>query len=128
MQTSIFIARLLGPFYTLRAIAMLLRPEEFRAIVRGYIGSSAMMYWVGLAGFLGGLAVVTAHNVWVLDWRFIVTLVGWAGLLRGVVAVLAPYRVVAIGTKLLEHKKSLYSAALAELGLGLILTAAGYFA
>jgi hypothetical protein len=31
---------------------------------------------------LAGLAVVNAHNLWVLDWRLIVTILGWLLILR----------------------------------------------
>ncbi|MEM6461779.1 MAG: hypothetical protein AAF724_07685 [Pseudomonadota bacterium] len=33
--------------------------------------------------FLGGLAVVRFHNLWVRDWRVTVTLLGWMVMLAG---------------------------------------------
>ncbi|WP_421724363.1 hypothetical protein [Bauldia sp.] len=37
----------------------------------------------GILWFTGGLAVVWFHNLWVRDWRVIVTLLGWLSLIAG---------------------------------------------
>jgi hypothetical protein len=37
-----------------------------------------------------GVLMVMGHNVWVGDWRIIVTIVGWAVLLKSIVLILAP--------------------------------------
>ncbi len=37
----------------------------------------------GLTWFMGGLAVVRFHNIWVRDWRVIVTLLGWMSVIAG---------------------------------------------
>lgn len=37
----------------------------------------------GVIWFMGGLAVVRFHNVWVRDWRVIVTLLGWMSVIAG---------------------------------------------
>lgn len=42
-----------------------------------------VVYLSGVLMFLGGLAVVRAHNLWARDWTLLVTLSGWALLLLG---------------------------------------------
>ncbi|MEO0694785.1 MAG: hypothetical protein AAFY84_01675 [Pseudomonadota bacterium] len=37
----------------------------------------------GLAWFMGGLATVRFHNMWVRDWRVLVTLLGWVSIFAG---------------------------------------------
>lgn len=44
----------------------------------------------GLYATLAGLAVVSAHNLWVGDVRVVVTILGWVALGSGVVLLLAP--------------------------------------
>ena len=42
-----------------------------------------VVYLSGTLMFVGGLAVVRAHNRWVRDWRVLVTLCGWFFLVLG---------------------------------------------
>ena len=42
-----------------------------------------VVYLSGVLMFVGGLAVVRAHNHWVRDWTFLVTLSGWFGVVLG---------------------------------------------
>lgn len=44
----------------------------------------------GIVWLMGGLAVVWFHNLWVRDWRVIVTLLGWMSLLAGVFRMAVP--------------------------------------
>jgi len=37
----------------------------------------------GALWFVGGLAVVRFHNLWVRDWRLLVTILGWLSLCSG---------------------------------------------
>ncbi len=37
----------------------------------------------GTLWFIGGIAVVWFHNLWVRDWRVVVTLLGWMSVLAG---------------------------------------------
>jgi hypothetical protein len=39
--------------------------------------------------FVGGLAVVRAHNVWVRNWTVLVTLTGWFFLVLGLIRMFA---------------------------------------
>jgi len=38
----------------------------------------------GYVSMLLGLATVILHNVWTLDWRTVITILGWSTLLKGI--------------------------------------------
>ncbi|HQR16794.1 MAG TPA: hypothetical protein PK948_00405 [Gemmatimonadales bacterium] len=42
-----------------------------------------VVYLSGVLMFVGGLAVVRAHNRWAADWTVLITLTGWFGLALG---------------------------------------------
>src|SRR5580765_8661520 len=42
-----------------------------------------VVYLSGVLMFVGGLAIVRAHNHWARDWTVLVTLSGWLGLALG---------------------------------------------
>jgi len=128
MQTSIFIAKLLGPVFVLVGIAILSKPEAFRALLKEFIESRVMMYLAGFLGLVGGLALVLTHNVWSLDWRLIITLIGWASVVRAVVTIFQPQQIVSLGLKAIEHRRIFFGAAVIDLIIGLILSYFGYLA
>jgi uncharacterized membrane protein HdeD (DUF308 family) len=47
-------------------------------------------YLNGLLLFIGGLAIVHAHNVWVRRWPVLLTLVGWLAMAAGLFRMFAP--------------------------------------
>ena len=76
MQTSIFIAKLLGPIFVVVGIAILSKPQAFRTLLQEFIESRVLIYLAGVLGLLGGLTLVLTYNLWVLDWRLLITLIG----------------------------------------------------
>ena len=48
-----------------------------------------VVYLSGVLMFVAGLAVVRAHNLWVRDWRVLVTLTGWFFLGPGLIRMFA---------------------------------------
>jgi hypothetical protein len=55
--------------------------------------SSAAVFITGVVELFLGMAMVVGHNVWALDFRVVLTLIGWVLLLRGVGRTFFPSRV-----------------------------------
>ncbi len=49
-----------------------------------------VVYLNGLLFLIGGLVIATTHNLWVLDWRGLVTLSGWLLVVAGAYRMFAP--------------------------------------
>jgi len=128
MPTSIFIAKLLGPVYAVVGIALLVKVESYRVMLQEFLQSAVLRYLAGLLGLLAGLALVLTHNVWVFDWRLLITLIGWVTIVRAVVTILQPEQIVALGNAVLKHRTAFTVAAAVNLLIGLVLTYFGYFA
>lgn len=127
MSTSLFIAKLLGPVYALVGIALFLRGQMFRAILTEFIASSALIYLAGVIGLLVGMTLILTHNIWVLDWRVVITLIGWVTLIRALITIFEPRYILVAGSRILERSKLLIVAAALNLAIGLTLTYFGYF-
>ena len=65
MQTSLFLARLIGPTLLIIGISILLNREAFRTMAGEFIASRALIYVAGVLAFMPALALVLAHNIWV---------------------------------------------------------------
>ena len=128
MVASVFIARLLGPVFALIGIALLLRAETYRAIVRDFLRSPALQYLAGFLGLFAGSAIVLTHNVWAFDWRVVITLIGWVTIVRAAVTVLWPEWIVPVGNVVLEHRAALLAGGAINFLIGIVLSYFGYFA
>ena len=128
MQTSRFLARLLGPTLLVIGLGMLANREGYRAMAREFLQSRALIYLAGLLALVPGLAIVLVHNVWAFDWRLIITIFGWLAVIGGVLRLLAPQRVTAIGETLLASQTYMLIAGVVVLALGGLLAFFGYLA
>ncbi|MFW6077201.1 MAG: hypothetical protein ACOC71_05585 [Hyphomicrobiales bacterium] len=126
MQTSGFLAQLIGPLLLVMGAGMLANAEGYRSMAQEFLASRALIYIAGLLAFVPGLAIVLVHNVWVLDWRVIITLLGWLSLIGGTFRLLAPRQVKVVGTAMLANRHYLTAGGAVTLALGAVLTLVGY--
>src|SRR5262249_11374502 len=127
MATSIFLARLIGPVLLVVAAAVFMHRTAFRAIAEDFIRSPALLYLAGVLPLGGGLAIVLNHNVWVADWRILITLLGWLAALSGAARILLPAQVKGMGESMLKHPMGLHIAGAIWLVVGALLCFFGYF-
>jgi hypothetical protein len=124
MQASMFLAQLLAPMFVVLGVALLVKRQMFEKILAEFIGSPTMLYLAGFFGLLGGMALVLTHNVWVLDWRLILTLLSWLTIVRALITIFKPQWIVTAGTAILAHRGFFVGAAVTNLIVGVVL---GYF-
>ena len=97
MPTSIFLAKLIGPFALALGLALLVNGAAFRVFAGEFLRSNALIFLSGLITLPAGLAIVLVHNVWTADWRVVITIVGWLGLITGAIRMIAPQHAAAFG-------------------------------
>jgi hypothetical protein len=128
MQTSIFLARLLGPLLLLTGAGIVLNPKSFRTIAGEVVRSVTLVYLFGFMDLAAGLVIVLTHNVWVASWRVLITLIGWLLLIRGAVRIVAPEIVMGYAAKVIRNKQVIPAAGAVVGVLGLVLCYFGYVA
>jgi len=97
VQTSRYLARLIGPVALAMGAYVVFNGAAFRVMAGQFLASYALIFLAGLLALIGGLAIVLAHNVWTRDWRVIITVIGWLALIGGVVRIVLPQLVVSVG-------------------------------
>jgi uncharacterized membrane protein len=128
MQASRFLAQLIGPTFLVIGLGMLANRQGYRAMAHEFLQSRALIYLAGLLALVPGIAIVLAHNVWVLDWRLIITIFGWLAVTGGVARVLFPQKVMAIGERMVTSHRYMLGGGIVVLVLGAILAFYGYLA
>jgi hypothetical protein len=126
MQTSAFLAQLIGPLLLVMGVGMAANADSYRDMAREFLASRALIYIAGLLAFVPGLAIVLVHNVWAFDWRVIITLLGWLAVIGGIFRLVAPAQVQAVGSAMLARQGWLMGGGIAVGALGAVLTLVGY--
>jgi len=91
MEISIFLARFWGSFFMI--LGALSVGAKFLGRVIEYTEDKTITISTGYITFLLGLATVVAHNIWVMDWRLAITILGWGTLLKGIEKIGFPDRI-----------------------------------
>jgi hypothetical protein len=126
MRNSIFLAKLIGPILVLTAAGLLVNRKTLDTLAREILGSPVLLPLLGVLDFTAGLAIVLTHNVWVADWRVIITILGWLMIVRGAVRVLIPDQAKEVGSKVMKNKNAVTAILAGTLLLGLMLSYFGY--
>lgn len=126
MDTSIFLARLLGPAFLVMAVGILANRENSRALAREFLNSPALIYLAGLIALVAGLAIVLTHNVWEFRWPVIITLFGWVSLVAGLMRLVFPVAMMGVWKGIVERDEWVPAAAVVYGVLGVWLAYAGY--
>lgn len=126
MSRSIFIARLLGPFFLVVGVGMFVSQSVYQALISEFLHSAALVYLSGLLSLIAGLAMVNVHNSWSASWTTIITVIGWLMLIGGVVRLVLPRLAIGIGSTVYGSSAALVVVAVISLVLGGFLTFKGY--
>ena len=128
MDTSLFLARLIGPMLLIVGAGVLINRENFRAMAKELVASRELMFIIGLLTLLGGLAIVLTHNVWVAGWPVIITILGWLSVIGGIFRIVFPDSVKSIGQSMLAKPAVMTAGGVAQGLIGAWLCYVGYMA
>jgi hypothetical protein len=126
VSTSIFLARLIGPFFLIVALGLLINQAQFRILADEFMRSPALVFLTGLMILPVGLALVLTHNVWTADWRVLITILGWLAIIKGAIRLLAPQQTLDVGRTFLAKPNVIIISAAVWLVVGAVLTFFGY--
>jgi hypothetical protein len=126
MQRSTYLAQLIGPVLVAIGVGMLINGPLYLVMANEGLHSYVLIYLSGILTLTAGIALVLAHNVWVGDWRLIITILGWLGVIGGTLRIVWPQEVVEIGMAVIKHAETLMIAGIAVLVIGAVLSYFGY--
>jgi len=126
MQPPVFIARLMGPYFVVAGIGMLLNQDAYAAMIAEFVHSNALIFISGVLSLPAGLAILNVHRAWTADWRVIITILGWLAVIGGIVRIVLPQVVTMLATTIYSGPTALTIAGAIVLVLGGFLTVKGY--
>ncbi len=82
MNISLFLARFWGLFYVIFSILFIVTRQLGKTIEM--TEDKKFVIATGYSTLLMGLITVSAHNLWVADWRVVITLLGWTAIFKSI--------------------------------------------
>lgn len=122
----VYIARLLGPLFLAIGIGIVLNAPFYVGAVVEAVHSPTLVYLSGIAAMLAGLAMLNAYRAWTADWRVVVTILGWAMLIAGILRIVLPRLLITVAATLYSGELALTVTGILVLVLGGFLSFKGY--
>lgn len=104
MCRSVFFAQIIGCYLVLVSLAMLIHHERFKKIITECLESPALIFSAGSLSLIFGLFILVPHNVWVLQWPLLITLIGWFCILQAITRLFFPRQLIQFSKNLLVKK------------------------
>jgi uncharacterized protein YjeT (DUF2065 family) len=122
--TQIFL-QAFGLYFIATAIGLMLTPNTWRSMLEEIRDSAAMGFVMGLSVFSIGVVILALHNDWSTLPAKIVTLFGWAALIKGLSFIALPKPMMAFASGLIPSPGLMRVGAIAVIALGGWLMAMG---
>jgi len=126
MEISIFLAKAWGVVFMLIPLTLRFNKSNIQKALAIIKRSEFIFAWGIFCLFLGS-AMVAGHNIWVFDWRIILTLFGWLSLAKGFFLLFAPGISIKLVSIMTENDILIKGYLITYFLLGLYLSRIGFF-
>lgn len=93
MEISFFLGRALGIYLLIVSLSMLFNRGVFFNTFQQWSEQPGTITLTAFISIILGILMVLVHNVWVADWRIVITLLAWLTLIKGIVRLNFPHAV-----------------------------------
>ncbi len=130
MSNSLLLASIVGPFYLVFGLSMLLYVKQWQKMMKEFASNHFLMLPTMFISLIVGLIMINIHNIWEWDLYLIITINGWASLVKGVFYLLAPSAMIKglLKCKCYQSDGFLYFTAFLMSILGVLLSYYAYLA
>lgn len=127
MALTYFYAQLFGIIMLVAGLGMVANRRSTLQVTREWLENRAVLYISGLLALLLGLVVVLTHNLWTGSaLTVVVTLIGWALILKGVLRLFLPHGTIRKVFSIFAVEQTYYFIVLLVLVIGIFLTYYGF--
>lgn len=128
MENAVALAAVMGPVYVMVGLSVLLYAKSWQSLLDKWGKDHYSAFTLMLAYAVLGLIVVRMYNVWEGNVWVLVTLTGWAMLLKAVVYFLLPGSTIKSLMALGKNMGLMYLGGLVATVVGAVLSYQVYFA
>ena len=126
MSISVILAQAIGLSLTIIGGGMLIRGPKLKPSLKLFLTNPEITVLSGVLTLALGILIVVSHNLWVMDWRVMITILGYLSILRGIVRMFYPEFVINKSMIWLESKKGYNIGLIITFLVGVLLLYLGY--
>ncbi|WP_033959102.1 hypothetical protein [Psychroserpens jangbogonensis] len=89
MDNSIFLAKFWGWYLLIFFFVLSLNPKRIRQIFKD-LNDEKFLILASFIAIIIGLLNILAHNIWELNYKLIITCIGWASMIKGLALFIFP--------------------------------------
>ena len=110
------VAKILAIYLLSVGVGMFNGSINIKKMMDSFENSQGLLLVTGCICIILGFLIVDNHNIWVKDWKVVVTIVGWATLAKGVLLIAFPNTVMSIGKNFYKNNSQALSYLVLALG------------
>jgi len=126
MNASIFLAQALGLYLLIVGFSLIINASRIKPLLIQIIDNPALLFVSGFMALIIGIALVVSHNLWVADWRVLITITAWLAFLKGIVRIVFPQVALSESKKWVENDAAYYTTSVIVIIIGLVLGYHGF--
>lgn len=124
---SIYLAKLFGLAFMFIGSALFLKPQEYQNTLRDIAKSNAIMTLISIIPLILGLSLVLAHNIWMLHWVVLITIISWCIFICGIIRLFFHKQLMNRFMKIANKRKFFIIWGIVLFVVGAYLTLKGFF-
>ena len=90
MNNSILLAQIIGVIYLSVGIGTMVSKKHYQTLFQEFQNSTTLIYMGGMMAVLFGFIILQLNNVWEMSYVGAITLIGWIGIMKGVILLIKP--------------------------------------
>jgi uncharacterized membrane protein len=99
MALTNYLAEVWGISTVIISFALLIKDGHLKKFFASVENEESFFLW-GFISLIIGIATIVAYNIWAWNWQIIITLLGWAALLKGLLLLFVPESMKSLAKKL----------------------------
>ncbi len=118
---TLFLACVIGWYLVIMGVFLLTKSERVKTGAADILKQPGLKMVLAVFTLILGLLMVASHNLWIMDWPVVITLVCWIVLISGLIRLFMPHVVDNIGQSFIKNPKHFMISAIISILLGLFL-------
>ena|SRR5690606_42069296 len=90
MEGQIILEKIIGIFYIILGLSFMFQPSLWMDFMKAFNRSPYKLIPFSMLILPLGLFIVFYHNIWILEPKVVVTIIGWGAIIKALIALLAP--------------------------------------
>jgi hypothetical protein len=90
MEISVLIAKIIAIIYIALGVGLLVNKKHYQVALKKMLANTSYLFLGGFFATIMGFLIIENHNYWVRNWTVLITITGWAALIKGVFLIAFP--------------------------------------